>query len=116
MGKKKKQPLPKQPRITNRKARHDYYVTEVVECGVELLGTEVKSLRAGQAKIDEAYARVRVACLALAADTRPSGSRKLTGRPGIRVRVGAYRVIYEIDDAARTVTILHVGHRRDVYR
>jgi SsrA-binding protein len=47
------------PRISNRKARHDYHITEVLECGIELTGTEVKSLRAGQAKIDEAYARIR---------------------------------------------------------
>jgi SsrA-binding protein len=47
------------PRILNRKARHDFAILEVVECGMELLGTEVKSLRAGQAKIDDAYARVR---------------------------------------------------------
>lgn len=45
-------------RILNRRARHEYAITEVVECGLELTGTEVKSLRAGQAKIDEAYARV----------------------------------------------------------
>ena len=49
---------PKSPRIINRKARHDYHIIEVVECGIELTGTEVKSLRAGQAKIDEAYARI----------------------------------------------------------
>ena len=47
------------PRIVNRKARHDYHILEVVECGLALSGTEVKSLRAGQAKIDEAYARLR---------------------------------------------------------
>jgi len=47
------------PRIINRRARRDYHILEVVECGIELLGTEVKSLRNGQAKIDEAYARVR---------------------------------------------------------
>ncbi len=47
---------------------------------------------------------------------RPHGCRKLTGREGWRIRVGDYRVIYEIDDGGRTVTILHVGHRRDVYR
>ena len=47
------------PRMLNRKARHDYHISEVVECGMELLGTEVKSLRAGQAKIDEAFARIR---------------------------------------------------------
>ena len=47
---------------------------------------------------------------------RPPGCKKLTGREGWRIRVGAYRVIYEVDDAARTVTVLHIGHRRDVYR
>jgi SsrA-binding protein len=47
------------PRILNRRGRHDYHILQVVECGIELFGTEVKSLRNGQAKIDEAYARVR---------------------------------------------------------
>ncbi|MHC4202757.1 MAG: type II toxin-antitoxin system RelE family toxin [Planctomycetota bacterium] len=64
----------------------------------------------------EAYARVRDACRSLANDPRPKGSCKLAGRPGLRIRVGDLRVIYEADDTARTVTILHVGHRRDVYR
>ncbi len=50
---------PSTPRITNRKARHNFHIREVVECGLELCGTEVKSLRAGQATIDEAYARIR---------------------------------------------------------
>jgi len=59
MAKKKDKTHTHQPRITNRKARHDYRISEVVECGIELRGTEVKSLRAGQAKIDEAYGRLR---------------------------------------------------------
>jgi len=42
----------------NRRARFLYELLEVVECGVALLGTEVKSLRAGGASLDEAYARV----------------------------------------------------------
>ena len=58
MAKKKQQAKPKGVRIANRKARHDYHILEVLECGVELEGTEVKSLRAGQAKIDESYARI----------------------------------------------------------
>jgi SsrA-binding protein len=45
-------------RIDNRKARHDYHIEEKVECGIALTGTEVKSLRAGLMKIDEAYARI----------------------------------------------------------
>ena len=47
------------PRISNHKARHEYHIVETLECGLELVGTEVKSLRAGQAKIDEAYVRIR---------------------------------------------------------
>ena len=45
-------------RIKNRRAWHDFHIEAKVECGIELLGTEVKSLRAGQVKIDEAHARV----------------------------------------------------------
>lgn len=57
--KKKKEPdKPKGVRISNRKAFHDYHIIEKLECGLSLVGTEVKSLRAGQAKIDEAYARL----------------------------------------------------------
>jgi len=62
------------------------------------------------------YYPVRDRILALADDPRPAASQKLTGRDGWRLRVGAFRVLYEIDDASNTVTILHVGHRRDIYR
>ena len=64
----------------------------------------------------EAYARVRDAIVALAEVPRPPGCLKLTGRDGWRIRIGDYRAVYEIDDSHRTVTVLHVGHRRDVYR
>ncbi|MFP4104959.1 MAG: SsrA-binding protein SmpB [Phycisphaerae bacterium] len=59
MAKKKQENKPKGVRVTNRKARHDYEILEKVECGIELVGTEVKSVRNGQIKIDEAYARLR---------------------------------------------------------
>lgn len=62
------------------------------------------------------YERVRDAIAALADDPRPPGCLQSTGREGWRMRVGNYRVIYEIDDTARVVTVLHVGNRRDVYR
>ncbi len=64
----------------------------------------------------ETYERVRDAIRALSQNPRPPGCLKLTGREGWRIRVSDYRVIYEIDDPQHTVTILHVGHRRDVYR
>ena len=42
----------------NRRARHDYDILEVFECGIELRGSEVKSLRLGQGNIQEAFARI----------------------------------------------------------
>ena len=62
------------------------------------------------------YAKVEAAIRTFIDDPRPRGSRKLAGRDGWRIRVGKYRVVYDIDDAAHSVTVLHVGHRRDVYR
>lgn len=62
----------------------------------------------------DSFARARDAIRTLAQDPRPPGCIKLTAREGWRIRIGEYRVIYEIDDKQRTVTVLHVGHRRDV--
>lgn len=42
----------------NRKARHDYEIIDTLECGIALVGSEVKSLRAGRMSLDEAYGRV----------------------------------------------------------
>ena len=47
---------------------------------------------------------------------RPPGAKALTGRRGYRVRKGHSRVLYTVDDRARTVRIYRIGHRRDVYR
>ena len=62
------------------------------------------------------YERVRDAIFALGGEPRPAGCLKLAGRDGWRIRAGDYRVLYEIDDRSQVVTILHIGHRRDVYR
>jgi len=43
---------------SNRRARHDYEIIESLECGIQLMGSEVKSLREGKAQIAEAYARI----------------------------------------------------------
>ncbi len=43
----------------NRKARHDYFIHETYEAGIELFGTEVKSLRAGKANLKDSYAVVK---------------------------------------------------------
>jgi mRNA interferase RelE/StbE len=54
--------------------------------------------------------------LALETDPRPPGCVKLKGAGKYRLRVGAYRVLYTIDDARRSIEIVAVGHRREVYR
>lgn len=80
----------------------------------------VSILRRAQRELEElprdVYQRIVPALRALANDPRPPGCQKLSGRQAWRIRVGNYRVIYEIDDSARTVLVVHVGHRRDVYR
>ncbi|MBM4169881.1 MAG: SsrA-binding protein SmpB [Ignavibacteria bacterium] len=45
--------------VSNRKARHDYFILEVFEAGLVLVGTEVKSLRSGNANLQDSYASVR---------------------------------------------------------
>jgi mRNA interferase RelE/StbE len=62
------------------------------------------------------YDRVDRAILALADDPRPPGCTRLRGRTDWRIRVGDYRIVYGIDDERRVVEILHVAHRREVYR
>lgn len=49
----------------NRKARHDYFITDVIEAGIVLSGTEVKTLRSGQASIQESFAAPREGALYL---------------------------------------------------
>jgi mRNA interferase RelE/StbE len=65
----------------------------------------------------EAAQRVFERVRALRDDPRPAGCVKLAGDESAwRIRIGDWRVIYDIDDAARLITILRVKHRRDVYR
>lgn len=64
----------------------------------------------------DSYTRVRKAIYQLANNQKPTGSKKLIGREGWRIRIGHYRVIYEVDDEHKKLTILHIGHRRDIYR
>ena len=45
--------------IVNRQARHDYFVLDEIECGIALMGTEIKSIRAGKANIKDSYAIVK---------------------------------------------------------
>jgi mRNA interferase RelE/StbE len=53
---------------------------------------------------------------ALATEPRPPGVEKLSGAEKYRVRQGDYRILYTIDDGAKTVVVVKIGHRRDAYR
>jgi len=67
-------------------------------------------------KLDPAaQGRVQGVIALLAQDPRPPSARALKGRPGLRVRVGDYRVIYTVEDQVLLIVVVTLGHRRDVY-
>ena len=59
MAKRKKHKQNLEPRIENRRARRDYRITETLECGIVLQGSEVKSIRYGRVSLAEGYVSVR---------------------------------------------------------
>ena len=66
---------------------------------------------------EDVHARVLKAIHPLSIQPRPAGARKLSGsKNDWRLRVGEYRVLYEIADSIRIVRIYRIRHRRDVYK
>ncbi|HOS72984.1 MAG TPA: type II toxin-antitoxin system RelE/ParE family toxin [Bacteroidales bacterium] len=59
---------------------------------------------------------IKSAIASLADNPRPKGYKKLKGEDAYRIRVGDYRVIYEIDNGKIIVTVVSVGHRKDIYK
>ena len=79
---------------------------------IELRPAAVRALR----KLDPPIARrVQGAIALLAQDPRPPAARALKGRPGLRVRVGDYRIIYTVHYDVLLVIVVTLGHRSDVY-
>lgn len=67
-------------------------------------------------KINEPdYSNIKKAINSLATDPRPHGYKKLKGREGYRIRIGDYRVIYNVFDNILTVDVVALGHRKDIY-
>lgn len=62
------------------------------------------------------YSSIKTAILDLGITPRPLGSKKLKGRNGYRIRVGDYRIIYEIQDRTLLIDIIDLGHRKDIYQ
>jgi mRNA interferase RelE/StbE len=80
---------------------------------IELRPAAVRALR-GVAPADRG--RIRAAIALLAEEPRPPGARAFQGRPGYRVRVGNYRIVYTVADDVLLVVVVTLAHRRDVYR
>jgi mRNA interferase RelE/StbE len=86
----------------------------VTDYSVEVKPSARKEL---EALGDGLLARVLQEIEALRRAPRPTGCKKLKGhKDQWRVRVGAWRVVYIIDDAAKLVSVTRIGHRRDVYQ
>lgn len=65
---------------------------------------------------NHAVARILKRITALQDNPRPAGCEKLSGLERYRIRQGAYRIVYEVTDSALIVTVVKVGHRREVCR
>lgn len=69
------------------------------------------------ADLPEGYARLVSQHIdRLEQNPRPRAAKKLRGRTDYSLRVGAYRILYDVDDDARAVTVYRVKHRREAYR
>ena len=77
---------------------------------------ERRARKALAALPERVYQRVMAAIHALADMPRPPGCKKLADQDAYRVRVGDYRVIYEVNDQELRVVVVDVGHRREAYR
>jgi len=79
---------------------------------IELRPAAVRALK----KLDPPIRRrIQGAITLLAEEPRPPAARALRGRPGLRIRVGDYRIIYIVAEDVLLIVVVTVGHRRDVY-
>lgn len=65
---------------------------------------------------DDVAQKILTRLAGLETNPRPVDVKKLKGRDAWRIRVGDYRVIYEIHDRVLQILVITVGHRRDIYR
>jgi len=87
----------------------------VARYSVAIKRSAARELEAVDRKGDRQRLVARIA--ALARNPRPVDCEKLAGDlPAYRVRQGDYRVLYTVDDTERSVVVLKIGHRREVYR
>ena len=93
--------------VQNRRARHDYHIEETLECGLKLTGTEVKSLRAGQASLAEGYVRAEDSPISLKlhgvhiAEYPPAGEHRQHAPTRTRTLLAQKREIKKLADKTR---------------
>jgi len=80
---------------------------------VEVLPIAAKALRGLDRSVRE---RIQEAIDRLVENPRPAGCKKLVNSLAWRIRIGNYRVLYEIRDEVLLVSVVDVGHRSDIYR
>jgi mRNA interferase RelE/StbE len=77
-------------------------------------------LRSAEKEMDQlpvpVFKRISIKILSLESNPRPKGIKKLSGRDEYRLRVSNYRILYNISDTDRVVTVISVVHRREAYR
>ncbi len=76
-----------------------------------------KAAQRSLARVPQPYQDRMIEAIGGLADApRPTGAKKLAGRMAWRIRVGDYRVIYEVDDDSHKILVVSAGNRRDIYR
>jgi mRNA interferase RelE/StbE len=74
-----------------------------------------RALKALEGISEPYYSNIKTAIFSLSNNPRPQGYIKLKGRPGYRIRVANYRIIYEIFDNVLQIDVIDLGHRKDIY-
>ena len=64
---------------------------------------------------DNLSSKLESAMINLETNPRPFGYKKLKGREAYRIRIGDYRIIYEIEDKILTVIVIDAGNRKEIY-
>ena len=81
-----------------------------------LIRLEARAERQLASLPDEVRRRIARRIDLLQIEARPRGCQKLAGHAdGYRLRVGDYRILYRVEDAALVVLVIRIGHRRDIY-
>jgi mRNA interferase RelE/StbE len=85
---------------------------------IEVTKDVEKTLKSYQKKIQpKQFKRLGEAISGLATDPMPQGCESVKNSEGLlRIRVGDYRIIYQVEDNVLTVVVVRIGHRREIYR